>query len=137
MLLHLSHFFLPFIPLHPAAHLPPAFPPPLSLCPQVVAHINSLASLFLILFLTPPVYFEPTIYASYSLYLLPHSLLPPPCWYPFMWSPCLWFCSCSSCLLSFLFCFVLFLGLIVNSYESVVILLFIFLIFFFFLDESL
>ena len=29
MLLQLSHFFLPFVPLCPAAPLPPAFPTPL------------------------------------------------------------------------------------------------------------
>ena len=65
------NFFLPFIPPLPCTtptlqHYPS---PPLSSFPWVV-HISSLASLFLILFLTsPPVYFMPTNYASYSLYL--------------------------------------------------------------------
>ena len=63
--------FLPFIPLCPTTPLPPAFPTPLSSCPWVV-HISSLASPFPILFSTFP-YFVPTIYASYSLYLSPHS----------------------------------------------------------------
>ena len=54
--------FPPFIPLHPAHPLPPTFPR-FSSCPWVV-HTSSLASLFPILFLTSPVYFLPTIYAS-------------------------------------------------------------------------
>ena len=68
-------FFLSFIPLCPASLLPPAFLH-LSSCLWVV-HISSLASPFPILFLTSPVYFVPTIYASYSLYLFPHSTPPP------------------------------------------------------------
>ena len=60
----------PFIPLHPAHPLPPAFPY-LSSCPWVV-HISSLASPIPILFLTSP-YFVPTNYASYSLYHFPCS----------------------------------------------------------------
>ena len=76
-------FFLPFIPLHPASCPHPAFLPTLSSCPWVV-HISFLASPFPILFLTSHVYFVPTIYASNSLYLFPHSPLPhpsesPPC----------------------------------------------------------
>ena len=68
----------------------------------------------------PPVYFPPIIYATYSLYLSPLLPLPLPCWAPFLWfcscsscllslllflpcwAPFLWFCSCSSCLLSLL-----------------------------------
>ena len=50
MLLQLSHFFLPFIPLHPAPHFPPAFPH-FSSWPWVV-HISSLVSPYSILFLT-------------------------------------------------------------------------------------
>ena len=50
-------FFLPFIP-HPRA-----FPPPLGSCPWFI-HISALASPFHILFLPPPVYFIPAIYAS-------------------------------------------------------------------------
>ena len=52
MLLQLSHFFLPFIPLHPAPSFPLAFPL-LSSCPWVI-HISSLASPFPILLLTSP-----------------------------------------------------------------------------------
>ena len=116
MILQLSHFAL-FIPIHPAHCLPPTFPT-FSSCPWVI-HISSLASTFPLLFLTAspaaPVYFLPTIYATYSLY---HFLLSPPhtpCWWPSKWSPFLWFCFYSSCLLSlllFLFCF---LDLVVNS----------------------
>ena len=75
MLLQLSHFFLHFIPLHPAPP-PTSIPPPLSLCPWVL-HISSLASPFPILFLTPTLYFVPTIYASFFLYI-PSVIFPPP-----------------------------------------------------------
>ena len=61
-------------PPHPVHHLPPTFLP-FSSCPWVI-HISSLASTFPILFLPSPVYFLPTIYATYSLYLSP--LSPPP-----------------------------------------------------------
>ena len=65
-------FFLSFIPLCPAPCLPPAFPH-LSTYPWII-HTSSLASPFpILLFLTSPVYFVPTIYAFYSLYLFPHS----------------------------------------------------------------
>ena len=73
MLFQLSHF-PPFIPLHVAHPLPPAFLP-YSSCPWVI-HISSLASTFPILFLPSPVYFLPTIYATYSLYLSPLSSPP-------------------------------------------------------------
>ena len=73
MLLQLSHF-PPFTPLHPAHTLPPTFPR-YSSCPWVIL-ISSLASTFPTLFLPSPVYFLPTIYATYSLYLSP--LSPPP-----------------------------------------------------------
>ena len=76
MLLQLSLFCLPFPPLHSVPPLPPALPH-VSSCPWVV-HRSSLASSFPILFLTSPVYFLPTSYASYSLYLFPHSPPPPP-----------------------------------------------------------
>ena len=64
-------------PLHSIVHTPslPHPPPPHSSCPWVI-HISSLASTFPILFLTSPVYFLPTIYATYFLYLSP--LSPPP-----------------------------------------------------------
>ena len=57
-------FFSPLSPstLHPAL----TSILPLSSCPWVV-HISSLASPFSILFLTPPAYFVPTSYASYSI----------------------------------------------------------------------
>ena len=78
-----------------------------------------------------PVYFVPTIYASYSLYLyLPLPQLPtdnPPC--------DLYFCE-SVPVLDLCLVFV-FLGLVVDSCKFVVILLFVFFIFFFFLDKSL
>ena len=64
-------FFLPFLPFYPLPLLPPAFPH-LTSCPWVI-HISSWASPFPILFLTFPSIFC-TIYASYSLYLFPHSL---------------------------------------------------------------
>ena len=73
MLLQLSHF-PSFIPLHPAHPVLPTFPL-FSSCPWVM-HISSLASTFPILFLPSPVYFLPTIYASYSLYLFRLSPLP-------------------------------------------------------------
>ena len=98
MLLQLSHF-PPFTPLHPAHPFPPTFPPYNS-CPWVI-HISSLASTFPILFLT-----SPCLFSTYHLCFLfpvpflPFFLLP----FPAMWSPFLWLCSCSSCLLS-LFCF--------------------------------
>ena len=47
---------VPFILLHPAHSLPPAFPP-FSSCPWVI-HINSLASTFPVLFLTSPCLFS-------------------------------------------------------------------------------
>ena len=55
-----------------AVHPPPSLmSPALSSCPWVI-HIRSLASPFPILFFKSP-YFVPTNYASYSLYLFPHS----------------------------------------------------------------
>ena len=100
MLLQLSHF-TPFIPLCPAQPLPPTFPP-FSSCPWVI-HVSSLVSTFPILFLTLPL---SIFYLPFMLLILctfPPSLpIPLPCWQPSMWSPFLWFCSCSSCLLSLL-----------------------------------
>ena len=104
MLLQLSHFFSPLYSPPPCMPLPPSFPH-LSSCPWVI-YISSLASPFPILFLTSPVYFVPTIYASYSLDLFPpFSLLSlltdnPPC--------DLHFCSAVLvlvvCLVCFCFC---------------------------------
>ena len=70
-------FFSPLYSPLPCTPFPPTFHPFLSSCPWVV-HISSLASPFPILFLTSPVYFVPTIYASYSLYLSPILSLPLP-----------------------------------------------------------
>ena len=128
MLLQLSHFPL-FIPLHPSHPLLPTFPP-FSSCLWVV-HISSLASTFPILFLTSP-YFVPTIYTTYPLYIFPLSPLPTP---PLI---TLHVISISVSLFLFQlfaqFVFV-FLGSVVDGCEFVVILLFIFLIIFFFLDK--
>ena len=73
MLLQLSHSPA-LTPLHPAHPLPPTFPS-CSSYPWVIL-ISSLASTFPILCLPSPVYFLPTIYANYSLYLSPLSPLP-------------------------------------------------------------
>ena len=136
MLLQLSHFFLPFIPLYPAHPLSPVSHS-LSPCPWVI-HISSLASPFPILFLT-----SPCLFCTYHLcFLFPVSFshsLPSP--FPADNPPCdLQFCDSVPvlvvCLVHFWFCFH-FLGSVVDSCEFVVILLFIFLIFFFFLDKSL
>ena len=132
MLLQLSHFFSPFSPL-PSTPIPSSISP-FSSCTWVVL-ISSLASPFPILFLTypPPIYFVPTIYVSYSLYLF----------LPFAHSSLLitlHVISISVILFLFQlfaqFIFV-FLDSIVDSCGCVVILLFIVLLFFFFLDKSL
>ena len=110
--------------LPPSIPLPPTFQP-LSLCPWVV-HVSSLAYRLPILFLTSPVYFQRNDFATYSLYLFQHSPLPFPDDNP----PCdLHFCVSVPVLVVFLvsFCFCLFLVLVVDSCEFVVILLFIFL----------
>ena len=72
MLLLLSHF--------PSFHSTPSCTPPPSHIPPIVhVHgsymLSSLASTFLYYSYPPPVYFLPTIYATYSPYLSP---LPPP-----------------------------------------------------------
>ena len=94
-------------PLCPAPPNTPA-PPPLVHIHGFV-HISSLTSPFSILFLTSP----NLVYAYHLCFLFPvpfphHSSPPPPHWKPSMWSPFLWFCSCSSCLLSFCFHFLRF-----------------------------
>ena len=130
MLLQLSHFPSLFpSTLHLPSH---QHPPPLSSCPWVV-HLSSLASPFPMLFLTFPVYFVPTIYASHSLYLSPHSLASSSL---LITLPVI---SISVNLFLFycLFSLFLFLGSVVDSCEFAVILLFIFLIIFFFLGKSL
>ena len=130
MLLQLSHF-PPFIPLHTAHALPPAFSP-FSSCPWVI-HIDSSASTFLVLFLTSPYLFS--TYHLCHLFSIPspptHSHSPadnPPC--------DLYFCKSVPVLVVCLVFFFFFLGSVVNSCEFIVILLFLFLIFFF-LDKSL
>ena len=100
--------------------------------PYVAIHISSLASPFPMLFLT-----SLCLFCTYQLYFLfpvpfPHSLLPLP-------ADNLHVIPISVILFLFqLFAqFVFVLGSIVDSCEFVVILLFIFLIIFFFLDKSL
>ena len=130
MLLQLSHFFLPFIPLHLPS--PPAFPH-LSSCSWVI-HISSLSSPFPKLFLTSTCLF----YTYHLCFLFP---VPFPPFFPLPSDHplCdLYFCESVPILVVYLVCFFVFvLGLVVDSCEFVVILLFIFLIIFFFLDKSL
>ena len=132
MLLQLSHFFLPFIPLCPA---PPSHQhfPTFTPCPWVI-HISSLASPFPTLFLT-----SPCLFSTYHLCYLFSVPFPPlsPFHSPVDNPPCdLHFCgsvpvlSCWLSLLLFLFQ----VWLLIT--EFAVILLFIFFIFFF-LDKSL
>ena len=136
MLSQLSQFFLLFIPLCPATPLPPAFPTNLSSCPWVV-YISSLASPFPILFLTSPCLFcTHQLCFLFPVPFLPFSRHPLPADNP---SCDLQFCDSVPvlvvCLAYCVFAFVL--GLVVDSCEFVVILLFIFLIFFYFLEKSL
>ena len=128
-------FSLPFLPLHPAPSLPPASPT-LTSCPWVV-HISSVAPPFPILFLT-----SPCLVCTYNLgFLFPVPFLPfSTLHFPAdVIHPCdLYFCDSVSILVCFVwFLFLFFLGSVVDSCEFVVILLFIFLIIFFFLDKSL
>ena len=104
MLLQLSHF-RPFIPLHPAHLLPSTFPP-YSSCPWVI-HINSLASIFPILFLP-----SPCLFSTYHLRYLFSVPFPPlsPSHSPVDNPPCdLHFCGSVPvlvvCLVCFCFCF--------------------------------
>ena len=108
LLIMLSQFSVfPIFPLLSHFHLvplkPPAFPPNLSSCPWVV-HISSLSSLFPIPFFTSLHLFN----AYWLCFFFPvpfpaYSSLPPPHWKPSMWYPFLWFCSCSSYCLVFVF----------------------------------
>ena len=119
----------PLIPLHPAHSLLPAVPT-FSSCPWVI-HISSLAYIFPLLSLT-----SPCLFSTYHLcYLFPVPFSPlSPSYSPADNPHCdLHFCDSVPVLVVCLVVF--FLGLIVNSCEFIVILLFIFLIFF--LDKSL
>ena len=134
MLLQLSHFFLPFIPLHPAPHPPTSIPQNFSLCPWAV-RISSLVSPFPVLFLTSPCLFcTYELCFSFPVPFPPFSPLPltddnPPC--------DLHYCDSVPVLVVCLVCFLflIFFGSVADSCEFVVILLFIVLIFF--LDKSL
>ena len=114
-----------FIPLCPAHPLPPTLPP-FSSCPWVIL-ISSLASTFPILFL-PSSCLSSTYHLCY-LFSVPFSPLFPS-YSPTDSPPCdLHFCDSVPALVVCLVCFlvfVLFLGLVVNSCEFVVILLFTF-----------
>ena len=125
MLLQLSHFFLPFIFLHPLPLLPPRSFPHLSSCPWVT-HLSSFASPFPILFLT-----SPCLLCTYPVMLLNpctfFPILPLPTDYP---PYDLHFCdSVPVPIVCLVFVFV-------DSCEFIILLLFIVLIFFF-MDGSL
>ena len=113
MLLQLSQFFLPFIPIHPACPLPPTFPH-LSSCPWVI-HTSSLACPFLILFLTSPHLF--CIY--HFCFLFPVPFLPSSPLLPDDNPQCdLHFCDSVPVLVVCLVCFFCFLsGSVVDSCE--------------------
>ena len=127
VLLQLSQFF----PLCPPLSFPLVISP-LSLCPWIV-HISSLASPFPILFLTSHCIFLATNYAFQSLYLFPilpvplSTNSPPNDLHIYDSVPVLVVCLVCFC----------FLDSVVHSCEFVVILMFIVLIIFFFLDKSL
>ena len=131
-------------PISPLYSPPPCTPlpthiTPISSCPRVI-HRRSLASLFPILFLTSPFHLSLSIFYLQLCFFFPVPFLPlsasqsladnPPCH--------LHFCDSVPFLVVCLVCFCFFFsGSVVDSYEFVVILLFIFLIIFFFLDRSL
>ena len=131
MLLQLSHFFLHIILLCPA-------PPPSSIPPLLHVHRLYISILWLVHFLyyskPPPVYFVPTIYASYCMH---HSLLFIPFPSPTENHPCdLHFCDSVLVLVVCFFSFSSFFRFSFDSCEFIVILLFILLIFFL-LNKSL
>ena len=98
MLLQFSQFFLIYPPstLHP----PTLHHSPLSSCPWVVC-ISSLISLFPKPFLTSSLLFYAyQLCFLFFVHFLPYSSPPLPHRKPSLWCPFLWFCSCSSCLLS-------------------------------------
>ena len=105
-------------------------PPPLRIYPWVL-HISSLAIPFPILFLTPPVYLDLPIFASYSLHLLP---IPP---FPFPTDNPPNDLHVYDSVPVLLHCLVSYLPSIIDSCEFIAILMFIVLIFFFFLYDSL
>ena len=128
MILQLSQVFL-FCPTPPSTPIPSSHPP-LSLCPRVM-YINSLVTPFPMLFLTSP-YFVPTnlcllipaIFPPFSIFCLPtdkplndlhiHDSVP-----------------------VLLVCLICYLDPIIDSCEFIAILMFIILIIFFFLYNSL
>ena len=125
-----------FSPFTPSTLQPPTLQHPLTFrsCPWVV-HISFLSSLFPI----PFFFISPCLFYAYQLcFFFPVPFPPiPPFHLPTEIPPCdfhFWFHSCSSCLLSY--CFSFLLGSFVDSCEFVVILLFIISIFFS-LDKSL
>ena len=128
MVLQLSNFFLPFIPLCSAPPLLPSFPL-LSSCPWVV-HVSSLASTFPILFLTSPY----PLCTYHLCFLFPVTFTPffplslpagnPACDFHF--------CDSSPVVVVCLVCFRFFSFPLVDSFEFVVTLLFTVLIIFFF-----
>ena len=134
MLLQLSQIFFLFIPLCSAPPFQPAFPH-LSSCPWVI-HISSLASPFPILFLTYPCLF--CTYHLCFLFLVPflHSSPFPSLLItlPVISIPLVLFLFQLFAQVVFVF---VFLGSVVDSCEFIVLLLFIFLIIFSFLDKSL
>ena len=131
ILSQLSQFF-PFCACPHSSPLPSSNPP-ISSCPWVMC-VSSLASPFPILFFRSCCLFCP-----YKLCFLILLLFPPYSPFPFQADnpPCdLHFYDSVSVLVVCLVCFC-FLDSVVDSCESVVIFLFIVLIFFFFLNKSL
>ena len=134
MLFQLSHIFSP---LFPSA----LYPPPQSILTPLV-HVHGSYIYVLWLFHFPYysyralVYFAPTIDAPYSLYPFPHSAPSPSPPITLLVISISVIHSCSTCLLSWIL-FLFFLGSVIDTFEFVVILLFIVLILFSFLDKSL
>ena len=131
MLLQVSHFFLPFIPVHPSSPLPPAFPPLVFMSMGHTYKFFGFSIIYTMLNL------------PLSILYLPFMLLIPCIFPPILPSPInnppydLHCCdSVPVLVVCLVWLFVCFLGSVVNSCKFVVILLFIVLILFF-LDKSL
>ena len=95
---------VPFLPLHST---PPCPPPPShisSLYFMSMGHTYKIFGFYIsYTILTLPLSIFHLSFMLFILCTLPSSLpLPIPYWEPSMWSPFLWFCSCSSCWLSLL-----------------------------------